>query len=191
MGIIVTTAPAMYGPSAPEPSFLDSLPALGQPNKRHTWMILLIITLAFILVGIAGWVAIVLGTGRALNGDITVASTEASQSHQAEDDRSAPRKVKPGEAFTVGGHKALSGWKVMQDTSIGGAHFNVTGKVKNVSGDTSTAFIHFKFIDSSGEVLGTVQCNSADLKPGQTQALNCIPDGKYGNYKRVTVEAAS
>jgi hypothetical protein len=187
----VTTAPATYGPSAPDPSFLDSLPALGPPKKRHTWVIFLIITLAFILVGIAGWVAVVLGNGRALNGGIIGASTEASQSHQAEDDKSAPRKVKPGEAFTVGSHKTLSGWKVKQDTSIGGAHFNVTGKVKNGGDDTSTAFIHFKFIDSSGEVLGTVQCNSADIKPGQTQALNCIPDGKYGNYKRVTAEAAS
>jgi hypothetical protein len=45
------------------------------------------------------------------------------------------------------------------------------------------------FIDKSGEVLGNVQCNSADLEPGQTQALNCIPDGKYGNYTKVTAEA--
>jgi hypothetical protein len=26
-------------------------------------------------------------------------------------------------------------------------------------------------------------------EPGQTQALNCIPDGKYGKYKKVTAEA--
>jgi hypothetical protein len=38
--------------------------------------------------------------------------------------------------------------------------------VKNASNDTSTAFIHFKFIDKSGEVLGNVKCNSADLEPG-------------------------
>jgi hypothetical protein len=36
----------------------------------------------------------------------------------------------------------------------------------------------------SGEVLGSIQCNSAHLKAGQIQALNCIPDGKYGKYKR-------
>ena len=28
-----------------------------------------------------------------------------------------------------------------------------------------------------------------DLEPGQTQALNCIPDGKYGKYTTVTAEA--
>jgi hypothetical protein len=67
--------------------------------------------------------------------------------------------------------------------------FGVTGKVKNISDDTSTASIHLKFIDKSGEVRGIVQCNSADLEPGQTQAINCIPDGKYGKYKTVTAEA--
>jgi hypothetical protein len=84
----------------------------------------------------------------------------------------------------------LAGWKVEQDTSLGDARFSVTSKVKNVSDATSTAFIHFKFIDKSGEVLGNVQCNSADLKPGQTPALNCIPDGKYGKYNKVMAEAA-
>jgi hypothetical protein len=61
--------------------------------------------------------------------------------------------------------------------------------VKNVSDKTSTAFIHFKFLTSSGEVLGNVQCNSSDLEPEQTETLNCIPDGKFGKYVRITVEA--
>jgi hypothetical protein len=69
--------------------------------------------------------------------------------------------------------------------------FGVTGKVKNISDDTSNASIHFTFIDRSGEVLGKVQCNSADLEPGQIQALNCIPDGKYGKHKTVTAAATS
>ena len=79
----------------------------------------------------------------------------------------------------------LAGWKVQKDTSLGDAKFTVTGKVKNLRGHTSTASIHFTFIDKSGEVLASVQCNSADLKSGHTQALNCIPDGKYGKYKTV------
>jgi hypothetical protein len=142
------------------------------------------------LVGIVGWVAIIVSTGKALNGGITGASAEASQS-QAEDDRSAPRMVKPGKAFSVGSHKTLASWAVKRDTRLGHAQFNVIGKVKNISNATSAASIQFKFIDSSGEVLGTVQCNSSDLKPGRTQALNCIADGKYGKYKRMTAEAAS
>jgi hypothetical protein len=185
----VTTPPAMSGASAaPEPSFLDSLQPSGPPKKRRTWLIVLIIVLALVLVGIVGCVAIIGSAGKAINEGNSGAAAEASQSQQAEDARNAPREVEPGKTFILGNHKTLAGWKVKQDTSLGGSLFNVTGKVKNISEATSTAFIHFKFIDSSGEVLGDVQCNSADLEPGQTQALNCIPDGKYGKYQKVTAQ---
>ena len=77
-----------------------------------------------------------------------------------------------------------------QDTSLGDATFSVTGKVKNISNDTSTAFIHFKFIDKSGEVLGNVECNSADLEPGPEPGPHCIPDGQYtSKYNKVTAGA--
>jgi hypothetical protein len=147
--------------------------------------------LAFILIGVVSYVALIGSTGKAINKGITEASTEASQSRQARQDRNAPRQVTPGKAFTVGKHKTLAGWKVEQNTSLGDAIFSVTGKVKNVGDATATAYIHFKFIDKSGEVLGNVQCNSADLRPGETQALNCVPDGKYRKYKTITAEASS
>jgi hypothetical protein len=184
----VTTPPALSGASTPEPSFLDSLQPSGPPKTRRTWLIVLIIVLALVLVGIVGCVAII-GSAKAINEGVTGASADASASQPAEDDGNAAREVKPGKVFTVGSHKTLAGWKVTQDTSLGDALFSVTGKVKNVSDATSTAFIHFTLIDSSGEVLGNVQCNSADLEPGQTQSLNCIPDGKYGKYQKVTAEA--
>jgi hypothetical protein len=180
----------MSGASAPEePSFLDSLQPSGPPGKRRTWLIVLIIVLALVVVGIAGFVAIIGSAGKAINEGNAGAATEASQLQPAEDDRNAPREVESGKAFTIGSHKTLAGWKVKQDTSLGHSLFNVTGRVKNISDAKSTVFIHFRFIDSSGEVLGDVQCNSADLEPGQTQALNCIPDGKYGKYQKVTAEA--
>ena len=155
------------------------------PKKRRTWLIVLLVILAVMLVGIVSGAALVSTAGKAID----EVSTEASQSQQAEVDRNAPREVTAGKAFTVGKHQTLAGWKVEQDTSLGDAMFNVTGKVKNVSGETSTAFIHFKFIDKSGEVLGNVDCNSGDLEPGQTQVLNCIPDGQFGDYRKVTAEA--
>jgi hypothetical protein len=183
----VTTPPAMSGPFAPEPSLENPLPPSEQ--KRRTWLVVLVIILAFILIGIVSCVTLIGTADKAINEGITKTSTETSKPQQAEDGRNAPRKVTPGKAFTMGKHKTLAGWKVEQDTSLGDAMFSVTGNVKNIGDDTSTAFIHFKFIDKNGEVLGNVQCNSADLKPGQTQALNCIPDGKYRKYKRVTAEA--
>ena len=186
----MTTLPAMSGASAPEePSFLDSLQPSGPPRKRRTWLIVLIIVLALVLVGIAGFVAIIGSAGKAINEGDAGAAAEGLQSQQAEGDRNAPLEVEAGKTFTLGSHKTLAGWKVKQDTSLGDSLFNVTGRVKNISDAKSTVFIHFRFIDSSGEVLGDVQCNSADLEPGQTQALNCIPDGKYGKYQKMTAQA--
>jgi hypothetical protein len=156
---------------------------------RRTWLVVLVIILAFILIGIVSCVTLIGTADKANNEGITKASTETSKSQHANDDRNAPREVTPGKAFTMGKHKTLAGWKVEQDTSLGDAVFSVTGNVKNISDATSTAVINFKVIGKSGEVIGNVRCDSADLQPGQTQALNCIPDGKYGKYKRVTAEA--
>jgi len=168
---------------------LNPLPPSEQ--KRRTSLVVLVLTLAFMLIGILTCVALVGTARKAVNDGNTKASIQASQSQQGQDLTNSSREVMPRKAFKFGKHKMLTGWKVEQDTSLGDAMFGVTGKVKNMSDDTLTASIHFKFIDKSGEVLGSVQCNSADLKPGQTQALNCIPDGKYGKYKTVTVEANS
>ena len=151
--------------------------------------IVLVIILAFILIGVVSYVVFIGSTGTALNEGITEVSTKASPSRQAGGARKAPRQLSPDKAFKVGQHKMLAGWKVERDTSLGDAMFSVTGKVKNVGDATATAHIQFRFIGKSGEVLGNVQCTSADIKPGRTQALNCIPDGKYGAYKEVTAEA--
>jgi hypothetical protein len=170
-----------YGPSPYGPA--QQVPTAPPPKKRRTWLIVLIVVLALFLLGIAGCVAI-LGTAAK---SVSEGMTEAQQSQQGEADRNAPREVEAGKAFTIGRRQTLAGWKVTEDDVLGG--FTVVGKVKNVSDETSTAFVHFKFLSASGEVLGNVECNSADLEPGQTQALNCLPDGKYGKYAKVTAEA--
>ena len=188
-GVTVTTLAAMSGQSTPDPSLKNPLPPSEQ--QRRTWLVVLVIMLAFMLIGIVSYVALIGTADKAINGGITRASTQASKSQPAEHDRNAPRVVKPGKAFIVGKHQTLAGWTVEQDTSLGDAMFSVTGNVKNISDAKSSAFIQFKFIDKSGDVIGNVQCNSADLKPGQSQALNCIPDGKYRKYKKVTAEATN
>jgi hypothetical protein len=100
----VTTPPALSGASTPEPSFLDSLQPSGPPKKRRTWLIVLVIILALMLVGIVGCVAIIGSTGKAIDEAVTEASPEASELQQTEDDRTALREVKPGKAFTVSSH---------------------------------------------------------------------------------------
>ena len=186
----MTTLPLTSGASAPGPYFLDYLPISGPPKKRHTWIIVLVVTLALMLVGTVSWVAIIVSTGKTPSVGVTGASAEASQSQRAEDDSSAGREVKPGKAFRVGSHKMLASWAVKRDNRLGHAQFNVSGKVKNMSNATAAASIHIKFIDSSGKALGTVQCNSSDLKPGRTPALNCIAEGHARLFETVTAEAA-
>jgi hypothetical protein len=99
-------------------------------------------------------------------------------------DKREPCTVRVGQAFTLGKHETLAGWKVVNEYD----RFSITGKVKNISDRTSTAFFHVKFLRGN-EVLGNVMCNSGDLEPGQVETLNCIPDGAYGPYDRVTAEA--
>jgi hypothetical protein len=109
---------------------------------------------------------------------------------QPYEERVAPREVTEGQEFTVGSHKTLAGWQVEKDTLTGEAMFVITNvQATNVSAITSTAFIHFKMINAKGKVLGNVECFSADLEPGQTQDLTCIPDGKWGKFTKITVEA--
>jgi hypothetical protein len=169
------------GPYSPPPQ---------PPKKRRTWLIVLLVILVVMLIGIVSCVALVGTAGKAVDEAITEASASEEASQQAEDDRNAPREVTPGEAFTIGSHKVLDGWKVKADTSLGDAQFNVTGKAKNVSEATSTMFVHFKFISKSGEVLGNVECNTGDLEPGQTETMNCLPNGKYTEkYDKLTAEA--
>ena len=65
----------------------------------------------------------------------------------------------------------------------------MTGKAKNVSDATSTMFIHIKFIDKSGDLLGRVVCSTRDLEPGQTEGMSCLPDGTYAKFAKVVAEA--
>jgi len=144
------------------------------PKKKQTVRNVILALLIVGVLAIGGCMALLVGAGN-----------EVNKSTKEDTDRSAPRDVKPGTAFDIGKHQTMAGWTVKNEAGM----FNVVGKVKNISDATSSSFIHFKFLTATGEVLGNVQCNSGDLEPGQVQALNCIPDGKFGKYTKVTAEA--
>jgi hypothetical protein len=178
--------PRPYMPGPPGPYMQTPYDQPPQPPKRRTWLIALLAILAVMLIGVVSCGALMGTAGKAVT-DVS-ASQQASQ--QAEDDRNAPREVTPGKAFTIGSHKVLEGWKVEADSTFGDPEFQVTGKAKNVSDATSTMFIHLKFVDKSGEVLGNVDCSTGDLEPGQTEQMNCLSDGHYtSEYDKVTAEA--
>lgn len=155
---------------------MQPMQPMQPPKKKHTALKVIGIIVLLGLIGLVGCVAVL---GKAAN--------DVGKSIDEDQQKNAPREVVVGKAFTVGKHETLAGWKVTKDTALGG--FQVVGSVKNASDATSTAFVHFKFLDTKGTVLGNVQCSSGDLEPGQTQALSCAPDGTYGKYRKVDAEA--
>jgi hypothetical protein len=186
----MTTPSAMPGTPGPSPQTAYA-PAPQPAKKRRTWLIVLLVILAVMLIGIVSWVALVGAADRAVDEAMTEVSASEEAPQQAEDDPNALREVTVGKAFTIGSHKVLKGWDVKKDTTFGDAAFRVTGKAKNVSDEASTMFIHIKFIDRSGELLGDVVCSTGDLEPGQTERMGCLPDGRYAKYAKVAAEPAS
>ena len=87
-------------------------------EERRKWPIVLLILGVLFVVGIGGCAALL---------------NSASNEVQKQDDRSAPRDVAVGAAFTIGKHQTLAGWKVVNEAGM----FSVVGKVKNVSDATS------------------------------------------------------
>jgi hypothetical protein len=184
----MTTPSAMPGAPGPSPQTQYGRPP--QPaKKRRTWLIVLLVILAVMLIGIVSWMALVGTAGRAVDEAMTEVSASEEASQQSEDDRNASPEVRVGKAFTIGSHKVLKGWDVKKDSTFGDAAFSVTGKAKNVSDEASMMLIHVKFIDKSGELLGDVVCSTGDLEPGQTERMSCLPDGGYAKYAKVAAEA--
>jgi hypothetical protein len=169
--------PAQFQPQQPYPPGYPAGPHgyPPAPKKKHTVRNVFLILLTLSVLGIGGCMAIAASV-----------TNEVAKGLDESVERSAPRDVTAGKAFTIGSHETLAGWAVGQEAGM----FKVTGKVKNVSDATSTAFVHFKFLSKTGEVLANVQCNSSDLEPGQTQAMNCVPDGTFSkSYVKITAEA--
>jgi len=107
---------------------------------------------------------------------------------EGQDDRSAPCAVAVGGAFKLGEHTVLAGWKI-KDNGYG-TGMTIVGKAKNTGDKTSTMFIHVKFLKGD-EVMANIMCNTGDLAPGQSEAMNCIPDGTYTRkFDKVTAEAS-
>ncbi|GAA0940018.1 hypothetical protein GCM10009554_30340 [Kribbella koreensis] len=158
----------------PQQPHVQYQPQMQPPKKKHTARNVFIVIGVLFLLGVGGCFAIVGSVGNSV-----------SKSIDEDASKNAPRPVTVGTAFTLGKHETLAGWTVKNESGM----FTVTGKVKNTSKATSSAFLHLKFLTATGEVLGNVGCNSADLEPGQTQVLNCIPDGKFGKYTKITAEA--
>lgn len=106
-----------------------------------------------------------------------------------QDDRSKPCEIQVGKPFKLGSHTVLAGWKTENTGAGSGLGMSIIGKAKNTDDKTSTMFVHIKFLKGD-EVLANIMCNTGDLEPGQTEAMNCVADGTYSkSYDKVTAEA--
>jgi hypothetical protein len=76
VGVIVTTPQAMSGPFAPEPSRKNPLPPSEQ--RRRTWLVVLVIILAVILIGIVSCVTLIGTADKAINGGIAKVEQDTS-----------------------------------------------------------------------------------------------------------------
>jgi hypothetical protein len=106
-----------------------------------------------------------------------------------QDDRSKPCEIQVGKPFKLGSHTVLAGWKTENTGAGSPLGMSIVGKAKNTDDKTSTMFVHIKFLKGD-EVLANIMCNTGDLEPGQTEAMNCVADGTYSkSYDKVTAEA--
>jgi hypothetical protein len=149
-------------------------------ENKHTGRNIIIGASILLLAGIGGCAVIASSIGSSMSKGIL----EAEQ-------RNTPRAVEAGAAFTLGKHETLAGWTVVEAEG----RFTVTGQVKNISGESSKASIHFKLrsgepgIGGNQDVRGDVECYSSILKPGQTEPLICIPNGLFAEFDKITAES--
>jgi hypothetical protein len=116
----------------------------------------------------------------------TASAKPAGPACADQEDRNEPCAVRVGGAFQLGEHTVLAGWKI-KDSGFG---MTIVGKARNTGDKSSTMFINVKFLRGD-EVMANVMCNTGELAPGQSEALNCIPDGTYTKkFDKVTAEAA-
>ena len=103
-----------------------------------------------------------------------------------QEDRNAPCTIQVGKPFQLGKHTVQAGWKVTSEYDT----MSIVGKAKNTSSETSTMFIDIKFLKGS-DVVAVVSCNTSELEPGQTQAMNCFGTDTFTKqYDHVTAEAS-
>src|SRR3954447_18298315 len=108
-----------------------------------------------------------------------------------ENNRNAAREATPGKGSPLANRRCSRNGRWSETTvsvtrcSASPARSTTSATTPRPLPSTSNSSI------KSGEVLGSVQCNSADPKPARLKPPNCIRDGKYGKYKTVTAEARS
>jgi len=120
---------------------------------------------ALLLVGL---VAIVWGVARGVGSAADRVIDDAN--NELHGGKATPTSVEVGQEFTHGDWKVSAGWKVTRDSS---GHADVTADVTNVGTSGRASFLTFKFMQGN-RVLGSTECSTDQLDPGQVASLDCF-----------------
>lgn len=172
--------------------------AYGPPPKKkktHKFRNFFVLPLAALIVIIV--IASVAGGGggdnssapNATNDTTTETTSKTTTTEAVPEDRSQPRVVKLGQAFTIGKHRLNAGWKMQYQEYLG---TSLIGSVTNVSKDTSTAFFSVKVLKGNS-VLANFQCSTEELEPNQVQQVDCFNQvtttQRVKGWDKITAEA--
>lgn len=102
--------------------------------------------------------------------------------------KGTPCRVRAGRPFVYESMTMQAGWRVFR--SEYGNRFSVTGEVKNTGKYPHTMWVAFRFLNGDKEV-GALLCYAESLKPGERGTINCVDNGKFAKYDRITVETAA
>lgn len=141
--------------------------------KKVLLGVLIVIILIF-----GGCLAMVGGTVN----EIDKAITESEENNK-------PRDVEEGAEFSIGKYTVHQGWRIGSDGMGGYDAKNVV--VENTSDETDTVFFTMKVLKGP-KVLGSIDCNTSEIEPGQQQDANCLSTsaGKFKKaWDKITVES--
>jgi hypothetical protein len=163
------------GASYPPPGYYPPQPP---PKKKHTVRNVLLILIAVFILFVGGCMALIGG-----------AANEIDKSIKESEKNNAPRAVEEGAQFTIGKYTVSKGWSIGKD-DLGGYEAQKV-VVENSSDVSDTVFFTMKVLKGS-KVLGSIDCNTDEIEPGQQQDANCLSTsaGKFqSGWDKITVES--
>lgn len=142
-------------------------------------------TLWIILGVIFGLMILVCGGCLAVGG---MFANEVDKAIEEEAENDEPTEIEVGQAFEHDDYVADEGWTISKDSLGDFAIENL--KITNDSDDSRSAWLDIT-VYKGNELLGTIDCTSNELQPGDATVLDCTSLDKFSeNYDTVKIADA-
>lgn len=146
-------------PHHPQP-----MPPAPKKSNKTVWIILGIIF---------GLIILFCGGCLAVGGAIFNEADKAIQQEEAND---TPSEVKEGKTFTHDDYAADAGWEVTSDAVDLYTIRNL--RITNEADEPRTALLTFRTYQGN-DVIGEIECSSAELQPGESSKLDCFSADEF------------